>query len=98
VGEEEGVGPKKSHKTHNIQYSKQNTEYRMQNTEYSILGTAAAKLMYIKLPMYLFSIWPLDLMIVMGQIHFQIQISTFLGPNGTRFARGYFRAKNFSIF
>jgi hypothetical protein len=42
----EGMGPGKSHKTNNMQY-------RMQNIEYRILNTAAAKLMYIKLPMYL---------------------------------------------
>jgi hypothetical protein len=36
-----------------MQYRIQNTEYRIQNTEYSIQNTAAAKLMYITLPMYL---------------------------------------------
>jgi hypothetical protein len=50
----EGVGPENHIKTHNMQY-------RIQNTE-----TAAAKLMYIKLPVYLFFILRLDSMILMG--------------------------------
>ncbi len=86
-------GPWKSHKTHNIQYS---TVNRIRNTENRIPGTAAAKLMYIKLPMYLFFIWRLDLMIVMGANPFREPLEG--GPNGTRFACGYFRAKNFSVF
>jgi len=47
-------------------------EHRIQNSEYRI-----QKLMYIKLPMYLFFIWR----------------STFLNTNGTRFARCHFWAK-----
>jgi hypothetical protein len=75
----EGVGPE-----NHIKLATCTTEYRIQNT-------AAAKLMYIKLPMYLFFIWRFDLMNLMGgQIHYlghwkgwALKISTFLGPNGT---------------
>jgi hypothetical protein len=58
------------HRTQNTEYRIQNTEHRTQNTEhriqnpeYRIQNTAAAKLMCIKLPMYLFYIWRFDLMI-----------------------------------
>jgi hypothetical protein len=44
------------------------------STEYRIQTTAAAKLMCIKLPMYLLFIWCLDLM-------------AFLGPNGMHLLR-----------
>ena len=47
----EGEGP-----VNHIKLTTYNTEYRIQNT-------AAAKLMCIKLPMYLFYIWRFDLMI-----------------------------------
>jgi hypothetical protein len=49
----EGVGPE-----NHIKLTTCNTEYRIQ-------VTPAAKLMNIKLPMYLFFIWRLDLMIFM---------------------------------
>ncbi len=44
-----------AHKYHNNQYRKQKTEYRVQN------------LMYIKLPMYMFYYWCLDIMILMRE-------------------------------
>jgi hypothetical protein len=44
------------------------TEYRIQNTEYT-----CSKLVYIKLPMYLFFIWRLDLMILMGAITWPLE-------------------------
>ncbi len=69
----EGVGTK----THNIQYRKQNTEYRMQNT-------SAAKLMYIILPMYLFFVWRLDLMILMGENIFRGPLEE-VGPENRDF-------------
>jgi hypothetical protein len=43
------------------------------STEYRIQNTPAAKLVYIKLPMYLFFIWRFDLIILMGanpEIHY----------------------------
>jgi hypothetical protein len=53
-------------------------------------GAWAQKLMYIKLPIYLFFIWRLDLMILMWANPLLRplegvgpEISTFLGPNGT---------------
>jgi len=44
---------------------------------------------YIKLPMYLFFIWRLDL----ESSHWTRPMSTFLDPNGTCFARCHFRAQ-----
>ncbi len=51
----EGAGPEK-----HIKLTTCSTEYRI-GTEYRIQNTAAAKFMYITLPMYLFFIWRLDL-------------------------------------
>ncbi len=45
----EGVGPE-----NHIKLATYSTRYRIQNTEYRIQNTPAAKLEYIKLPMYLF--------------------------------------------
>ncbi len=50
----DGVGPE-----NHIKLTKYSTEYRIQNTP-------AAKLMYIKLTIYLFFIWRLDFIILMG--------------------------------
>ncbi len=64
----DGVGPENHIKlpTCSTEYKIQNIEYRMHDTKYSY----AAKLMYIKLPMYTCFLWCLDLMILMGQIHY----------------------------
>jgi hypothetical protein len=70
------------------------TKYRTQNTP-------AAKLMYIKLPVYLFFYMALGFNdFDGGQIHYSghwkgwaLKILTFLGPNRTRFARCQIRAQ-----
>jgi hypothetical protein len=63
--------------------------------------TAAGHVWYIKFPMYLFFSMELGLKdFEVGYNHYSghwkgwaLKISTFLGPNGTRFAYGHFRAQ-----
>ncbi len=70
------------------------------NSQHEVQNTPGAKLVYLKLPIYLFFIWRLDLMIFIGENPLLDPLEgvgpenlDFLDLSGTCFAHGHFRAQ-----